>query len=182
MFGPDQTIRLFIYNRHSEPLSKTWQQYVDHLRQATYLYRRFGLKGICELLKQGRAEIHRVEAALYLRNLDNIKLPTGHWDPNLSKTLDYILDIFPSSYTMSPASRILLDHAYQGLSIDEVQIASNMDNLLVKKAIDELMSDLTLLVTGDDKIEFSNSTMYGALDAENHCGLMRYRIPNEFLQ
>src|SRR6266700_4778460 len=61
ILGKDLTINLFIYNRLSYRHQQFWELYMDATRQAKFLYQRFGLQGIVELMKSGREKLKKVE-------------------------------------------------------------------------------------------------------------------------
>ncbi|GAA0963085.1 hypothetical protein [Actinocorallia libanotica] len=172
------TIRnILLHGRHGVDRPKLWSVYLDHTRQAYLLYREFGLTGLIELIKQGRAAIHRAEELVVQGRYRELDLPRGNWDPDTGALLDFLCCGYLSSHVFSPVECLLVFHAEPGRSLDEVCERANVAPEIGRPALESLGAQSALFVRDGERIGYSNVARYRALEENGPVKVMRYRLP-----
>jgi len=173
LVGPKIATNLFLYSRHSLPISPIWKLYLDHTRQAAILYKRFGIRGLVELLNRGRRAIHETENLILRNEFSKINLPVGDYSDDLNNMIDYLLLGFLPNYVLSPLKRYLVKFIKEGKNITEICEEAFVPFDIGKKAIEELSSYTTLYMIDNNVIQYSNADFYMSLDM-NNINILRY--------
>jgi hypothetical protein len=161
ILGENLTRNLFVYNRLSSTYSQFWELYLDYARQATFLYDRFGLKGLAALLDEGRGKIKDIEILCFRGELDSIQLPEGDWDVSFSRLLHSVVLAFPRALFVSPMAKYLLPFASSGKTVRELIKEANVDYEEGLEALRELQDRIVGIVLRNDRvvISFSDSEL-----------------------
>lgn len=174
ILGRELANNIFRYTRLKYGFDQFWDLYLDYTRQAAYLYDRFGLDGIAAVLRGGRKRIKEVEGLLLRGRLEDLDLPAGNWDDDLTNIANSTTMTFCRNLVVSPLAKYLLPFVVKGKSISEILKTANAERDEGTAAIRELQSRVVLAVVTDDlKISLS--------DAELLAGgsLVRYEIPHQ---
>ncbi len=147
VLGENVTKNLTIYNRLSH-LSPYWDIYRDYLRQAAYIYRKFGLCGIRELILSGRDKIKKTERQVINGYLD-IDLPSGEWDEKLTYFSEYLLSTFVRNLVVSPLAKYISAHISVGGNVNAILRDHNIEISQGRKAIYELQDDVFILLINE---------------------------------
>lgn len=154
--GYSLTANLLIYNRLGYPPNQIWDVYLDNLRQAIFLYHRFGLAGLKELVHDGREKIKEVEKVMLKGDYDKIKLTKGEWDSGVDCLTSLVLT-FPRNYVVSPLAKYISEFMEKGAKVKDIINNHNLEPSEGKEAIEELNRKLFLIVIKNGII--SNSDM-----------------------
>lgn len=147
VLGENITTNLTIYNRLSH-LSPFWDLYRDYLRQASYIYRRFGLEGIKSLILGGRDAIKKVERELSRGNL-KLDLPAGNWDEKLNQLLDFLLSGFVKNLVVSPLAKYISTRISIGDNANSILKEYNISRSQGRRAIYELQNNIFVLLINE---------------------------------
>jgi len=171
ILGPKLSTNLFVQSRLWFGFDQFWEQYVDHTRQAAWIYHRFGLDGLAALLEGGRAKIKEVEGLLLRGELSRVQLPAGRWEPELSDCLDVVTLTFSRNLVVSPLAKYLAPFIVTGRSIKDILDEARVSAHIGMKAINELQDRVVLSVSSDGQISSSDTSLV------QDDGLLRYEIP-----
>lgn len=154
--GCSLTTNLLIYNRLSYPPNQFWDVYLDNLRQAIFLYHRFGLAGLKDLVHKGRNKIKEVEKMILKGDYDKIKLAKGEWDSEVEYLTSFILT-FPRNYVLSPLAKYISEFIKKRDKVKDIINNYNIDLNEGKEAIKELNEKLFLIIIKNETV--ANSDM-----------------------
>lgn len=167
VLGERVTKNLTIYSRlsHTDPI---WALYSDYLRQAAYIYRKYGLNGIRELTLGGREKIKQVEKEIITGNL-NFDLHPGNWNKNFDELQDFLLSLYIKNLIVSPLAKYIAPHLSIGTDVSSFLKDHNIDKKAGNDAIYELQRNIFILLINDKEvIDYYDEWISNSL---------RYRIP-----
>lgn len=178
ILGKELTTNLFIYNRLSYGQQQFWELYMDVTRQATMLYHRFGLQGVVHLMNSGREKLKEVENYCLRMEFDQIDLPTGQFDRDLTDISDFLSLAFSRNLVVSPLAKYLSRFVRSNSTIADVLTEANVDREAGMRAIKELKRRVYLTSFLDDSDDFG-AEYIRRTDCDRLCKgpLIRYEIP-----
>ncbi|WP_149263748.1 hypothetical protein [Actinomadura sp. K4S16] len=168
---------LLVYGRHGAERDKLWSVYLDHTRQAFLLYREFGLDGLVELVRRGRAAIHDAEKRLMTGTHRDLGLPRGNWDEETTRLLEFSTLGFLPSHVFSPLECLLAINAEAGLTATEVCRRAGVDPDCGRPVLEGLGARSALFVQDGERIGYSNVERYLELEQASGVAVMRYLPP-----
>ncbi|MEU8069007.1 hypothetical protein AB0B20_04565 [Micromonospora sp. NPDC049151] len=114
---------ILVHDRHC-PASPRLRS--AHIRQATLLYREFGVAGLAALVAGGRRRIAEAEVAVLTGRYRELDLPRGPGDEVITWLLDHLCGALLPSYVVSPLDLLLLDAVHDGAGVAEVCAAAGV--------------------------------------------------------
>lgn len=131
------------------------QLYAEYARMATLVYQRCGLEGLLALVGGGRPEIKRVERLLFDGDL-RFGLPEGRWESRYSDLLARVSLATVKNLVVSPLAKYVSRHVRLGADAESVARESAVPVELVKQAFDELQGSVMLMLTDDDRVDYTD--------------------------
>lgn len=172
---PAQVVRnILVLGRHGVRREKLWTVYLEHTRQAALLYDRFGMTGLTELVRRGRAAIHEAERAVLLGTVDDLELPRGGFDPVTTSLLDFICRSYTAAHVFSPLECQLVRHVRSGRDVGDICREAHVDTGVGVPVLERLGGESALFVQDGRKIAYSNAERYLAIEEEGGIALIRY--------
>ncbi|HEY8504928.1 MAG TPA: hypothetical protein VIL46_10120 [Gemmataceae bacterium] len=169
---------VLIYGRHGAARARLWSVYLDHTRQAFLLFREFGLVGLAELVRRGRAAIHHAEALLLAGRYRDLALPRGGYDQQTASLLEFACCGYLPSHVLSPLECLLLREVAAGLPFDEVCRRAGVDPHAGRPVLEGLGTRSALFVPVGSTVGYSNAERYRAAEQEAGIPIIRY-LPTE---
>lgn len=156
ILGNDLIKNLVVYTRLGHGINQFWESNLDYFRQATYIYNRFGLEGIVELIKEGRMKIKEVEKYCLSGRFDKIELSSGQWVDELTEIVNYASLAYGRNLVVSPLAKYIANKLKVGDNIEKV-----IKDLDIKKeggesAIKELQDRIFLILVNNQKVDYSD--------------------------
>jgi len=171
---PFEVVRnILFYGRHGVDRENLWSLYRDHTRQAFGLYQRFGLAGLAELVRKGRARIHDASSAALSLQHEELDLTPGNFDPETSKLLELFCLSFVPSHSYSPLDCLLLLNTRSGLTLTEVCESASVNPAIGVPRLKEVGNASALFVVNGNKIGYSN--LERLIETENASGFYTLR-------
>ncbi|MFE3410405.1 hypothetical protein ACFXMT_19380 [Streptomyces mirabilis] len=165
---------ILIHGRHGIERPKLWSVYLNHTRQASLLYDRFGLEGLAELIRRGRKAIHDAEHAVLTGQVEQLDLPRGKTDPKTSRVLDFACRGYLSTHVFSPLECLLLLSVRKGLTMDQICEGAGVDPTVGGPVLERLGAESALFVQDGDRIAYSNVERYLHAEEESVAAIIRY--------
>lgn len=159
-YGMDLSKNLIIYCRLGGHKSQFWDIYLDNLRMANYIYRKYGLDGIVELIRSGRDKIKETEKNLLRGRFDKIRLTEGEGNDELTKILDFTLECYQRNYVVSPLAKYIAAHLAPGNDLNTVIEDLNLEKKAGRKAIQELQDKVFLILIDNEKVDYSDMDIF----------------------
>jgi hypothetical protein len=173
ILGVDLTTNLFVYNRLSYGFVQFWELYMDFTRQACYLYQRFGLDGLLQLMKEGRSKIKEVEKLCLTNQPHNIELPCGNWDDDLTHLTNYLTSGFGRNLVVGPLAKYLMSYIHPGRTTAEIIATAGVDMADGYEALQELEDRIAVVRYKD------NGRVVSTSDCAFLKGTTRYEISEQ---
>lgn len=178
ILGKNLATNLFIYNRLSYGQQQFWELYMDVTRQATLLYHRFGLLGVVHLMNSGREKLKEVENYCLRMEFDQIDLPKGQFDEDLTDLSDFLSLAFSRNLVVSPLAKYLSRFVRPNITIADILTEAHVDREAGMKAIKELKRRVYLASFLDDSDNFDAEFIKRTdCDRLSKGPLIRYEIP-----
>ncbi|WP_067449810.1 hypothetical protein [Actinomadura macra] len=165
---------IIVHGRHGAERDKLWSVYLDHTRQASLLYREFGIEGIVALVRRGRAAIHEAEEAVMKGTYRELSLPRGSWDDATTELVEFACEAYLPSHVFSPLECLLALHARKGRTVGEVCVEAGVSRDVGAPMLEELGATSALFVQDGDRIGYSNVDHYLGLEAAADVAVIRY--------
>ena len=163
---------LALYHRFKYEDEWIGKIYLDTLRQAMYIYKRFGLKGLAELIKGGREKIKQIEKYCLKGEFEKINLKEGTWIKDLTDMVDYF-SIYPTGLLVSPLAKYIAEKIEEGDKIEDVVKGLNIKRDEGEKAIRELQDRISIILLDDQKVGYSS------IPTLRETYTLRYSIPTK---
>lgn len=171
VLGPQVARQVFVQNRLWYGASQFWDLYLDYTRQASYLYQRFGLVGLAELLRRGRDGIKEVELALLTNRFDLIELPSGGWDLALDELVASTTQAFCRNLVVSPLAKYLLPYVVAGRPATDILREAGVAEEQGMAALQELQERVVVSVLSDSGVvTLSDAPLLSS------AGIIRYEL------
>lgn len=140
--------------------------YLDNIRMALLLYKKYGLDGLVELVKSGRDKIRETEESC-LEGKYNFTLKRGNWKKEFDELADYFLG-FQKNLVVSPLAYYTANILKEKQDVEDLISNNNLDQS-AGEALKELQERVFLISLNNEKIEYDASKIYlkGALRYEN---------------
>lgn len=146
------------------------QIYLDTFRQGIYIYQHFGLKGMAELIKEGREKIKQVEKYCLKGEFEKINLSKGEWIEELTNVIDYF-SVYPTGLLVSPLAKYIAEKIEKEEKIEDIIKRLNLKKDEGKKAIEELQNRLSIILLDNQKVAYSS------IPVLRETYTLRYSIP-----
>jgi hypothetical protein len=159
VLGRNVATDIFISHRLRFGYEQFWEIYLDFTRQAVYLYKRFGLVGLAAILQGGRKKIKEVELLLQGGLLEEIDLPSGHWDDDLTRIVDLSFT-FARNLVVSPLACVLFPSVAPGRSVADILVENDVEYVDGNAALLELQNRAVLAVVSDSTSTISSSDAF----------------------
>ncbi len=169
--------RIMIHGRHGVARPKLWSEYLDHTRQALLLLREFGLAGLAELVRRGRAEIKRAEAAVVAGAHERLDLPRGDFHEATIELVESVCLAYLPSLVFSPLEYLLLREVRAGASVDEVCRDADVPAEVGRPIMEKLGAKSALFVQDGADIGYSNVERYLDMTRKTGLPIIRYLPP-----
>jgi hypothetical protein len=154
VFGSDLVARVFRINHFAAESDRLWELYLEYTRQAAYLYRRFGLAGLLQVVQSGRGTIKVIETKCLRGDLEMIELRTGDWDAELSRLLDSLASVYIRSLIVSPLARYVADFVEESMNVESVAHRARLSPSSVLRAMRELQSKTFSIVLNGGNVDY----------------------------
>ncbi|GGK93230.1 hypothetical protein [Streptomyces flaveus] len=172
---PEEVLgNILVHGRHGVERPKLWSVYLNHTRQASLLYDRFGLEGLAELIRRGRKAIHDAEHAVLTGQVEQLDLPRGKTDPKTSRVLDFACRGYLSTHVFSPLECLLLLSVRKGLTVERICADAGVDLTVGAPLLERLGAESALFVQDGDRIAYSNMERYLHAEEESVAAIIRY--------
>lgn len=165
---------VMLHGRHGVQRDKLWSVYLDHTRQASLLYREFGITGLVELVKRGRAAIHDAERHIALGRHAELDLPRDTGNAATTRLVDWVCCGYLSSHVFSPLECLLAVEAVAGRTLDEVCRSATVPPDVGGPALERLGAESALFIRDGDRVGYSNVGRYRGLESEGGIAMIRY--------
>jgi hypothetical protein len=142
ILGQESTKNLFIYNRLSYGFNHFWELYLDYTRQAAYLYHKFGMNGLIELINRGREFIKKTEVLCLAGRFSEISLPEGGWIKEVTDIVDFLCLTYGRNLSITPLAYYLARYIAPGKTTVEILTEANVSMEPGRVAIEELQNEV----------------------------------------
>ncbi|MFV2018410.1 hypothetical protein [Micromonospora sp. LOL_023] len=177
VIGADAVLNILLHGRHGADRPRVWAAYREHTRQAFLLYREFGLLGLAELVRRGRAAIHAAEATIQAGGYRELDLPRDGFDDDTTRVLEIFTCGFMPAHVFTPFECHLLRHVRQGSTFDEVCRTAQVPPPAGNPVLRRLGAESALFVADDDRIAYSNVERYLRIGQQTGRPVLRYLPP-----
>ena len=167
LYSPEIARNVFIHSRLSNRLSQANTLYLDYTRLAFLFYRRFGLKGMLQLMHEGREMIKVVEA-LYLsdavdfsKKVDALQFERDDGDPELSRLADSLLLGSIPNLVVSPLAAYVSKFVSCGQTVAQIAANAKVDISSTREALEEIQERTFAILLDKDKVDFSDLRFIG---------------------
>ena len=163
LYSPEIARNVFIHSRLSNGLSQANTLYLDYTRLAFLFYRRFGLHGMTQLMREGREKIKKVEALCLSEGVDTkaLKFKSGKWDKELSQLLDSLLLGSIPNLVVSPLAAYVSRFVGCGRTVEEISEAAKVDINSTREALEEIQDRTFTILLDQDRVDFSDLEFIG---------------------
>lgn len=158
LYSPEIARNVFIHSRLSNGLSQANTLYLDYTRLAFLFYRRFGLRGMTQLMREGREKIKKVEALCLSEGVGAkaLQFKRGKWDKKLSNLLDSLLLGSIPNLVVSPLAAYVSLFVFCGRTVEEIATAARVDVNSTKEALEEIQDRTSIILLDNDRVDFSD--------------------------
>lgn len=148
---------VFIHSHFGSHSSQSSTLYLDYTRQASLIYRRFGLSGLAHLIQTGREAIKGVESLCLSNDTNKVSLPIGNWDESLTYLADNLLLGFIPNLVVSPLAAHISEFAIVGRTVDEIAEIAQTETDATREALEELQNRTFSVLLDKGKIVYSDT-------------------------
>jgi hypothetical protein len=159
ILGAAAAKNIFIFNQLGAQPDRFWDLYLEYTRQAAYIYRRFGLRGLAHLLRTGRPAIKIAERQCLNSQYAELRLPEGQWDDDLSTLVETVTSTYIRNLFVSPVARYIAGYVKDGASISQISDEACVTKSIARQAIKEIQQHTFTLVESHGHLEFSDVGM-----------------------
>jgi hypothetical protein len=158
LYSPEIAHNVFIHSRLSSSLSQANTLYLDYTRLAFLFYRRFGLLGMTQLMREGREKIKKVEALCLSEGIGAraLRFKRGKWDKRLSYLLDSLLLGSIPNLVVSPLAAYVSRSVRRGRTVEEIATAARVDVESTKEALEEIQERTCIILLDNNRVDFSD--------------------------
>ena len=155
VLGKEVSGNIMINSRLSVPTDQRWQIYIEAIRQATLIYRVYGLAGLKSILRRGEVEgrrvIKEIEKKLMYGNYRNLDLESGDVDAELDDFFSLLVG-FPLSFNITPLAYLIGDKIQIGSHVEDWIEQEGFEPEGAYAALRELQEEVFLILTKDNRI------------------------------
>lgn len=165
---------ILVHGRHGIERPKLWSVYLNHTRQASLLYDRFGLEGLAELIRRGRQAIHDAEHAVLTGRVEGLDLPRGKTEARTSRVLDFACRAYLSTHVFSPLECLLLLSVRKGMTVERICEEARVDLRTGEPVLERLGAESALFVQDGNRVAYSNVERYLRAEEDSAAAFIRY--------
>lgn len=150
------------YARHGLHRPRVWTLYLDYLRQAVYLQDRYGIEGVVELVRRGRAAIHNTEKTLFMGLVNKIDLPPSsvNHDAEADALLTTLVRCPLPNYYLTPEEYVLSHYIEEGGTAAALALQLGTTEERIRLLLRSIASKTGMIVTSEGTIAYSNAWLY----------------------
>lgn len=156
LYSPRIARNIFLHTRLGGDSSQLNRLYFDYTRQAFLIYRHFGLDGLIYLIQSGRDLIKEVEEKCLSGKSDDLSLPAGHWDVQLTNLAEDLLLGFIPNLVVSPLAAYIAKFVTPTKTVEEIAAEANADPGDIARALEEIQERTFTLLVDKEGVAYSD--------------------------